>query len=127
MRNVKISNVHLRACDFLRSLVGAVVTAGVSLVASVYGGVIWNLLRGGSISDGGDDDNGSGGGDGTDGSGGEGDLDLLRDLMVKVMVVVKMALMVMLLARWCCYLLGNSHLDSRTRAEIVGSSRVGGG
>ncbi|GJR12091.1 hypothetical protein Tco_0794743 [Tanacetum coccineum] len=67
----------------LISLVEAVVSFGVSsevsLVASVCSGVIQNLLRGGSISDGGDDDNGSGGGDGTGGSGGEGDLDLLRD------------------------------------------------
>nr|GEY03871.1 hypothetical protein [Tanacetum cinerariifolium] len=61
---------------------GAVVSVGVSLkvssVASICSGVIRNLLRGGSISDGGDDDNHSGGGDGTSGSGGEGDLDLLR-------------------------------------------------
>ncbi|GKB20734.1 hypothetical protein Tco_0854657 [Tanacetum coccineum] len=36
-------------------------------------------MRGGSISDSGDDDNGSGGGDGTSGSGSEGNLYLLLD------------------------------------------------
>ncbi|GJX82780.1 hypothetical protein Tco_0332261 [Tanacetum coccineum] len=60
----------------LNSLRSAVVgvSSEVSLVASVYGVVIRNLLQSGSISDGGDDDNGSGGGDGTGGSGGEVDL-----------------------------------------------------
>ncbi|GKD35220.1 hypothetical protein Tco_1250729 [Tanacetum coccineum] len=72
--------MRCRALPYL--VVGAVVSVGVSsevsLVASVYGVVIRNLLQSGSISDGGDDDNGSGGGDGTGGSGGESDLHLLR-------------------------------------------------